>query len=140
MGLFDKFKKPVQVEQVADDLDFMGAIEAHIRWKVRLESYISGESKEQLDPAVVGTDNQCALGKWIHGPGGARYDSLPVFQGLKESHAGFHQCAAQVIQNVDLGDTEKASEILTRGCYAKYSNKVKAELARLSIALGSPAE
>lgn len=137
MGLFDKFKKPVMTEAAPDDLDFMGAIEAHIRWKVRLESYISGESEEQLDPSVVGRDDQCALGKWIHGPGGTRYDSLPVFQSLRETHAGFHQCAAQVIQSVDEGDTDKAGEILSRGCYAKYSNKVKAELARLSIELGS---
>jgi hypothetical protein len=139
MGLFDKFKKPVIQEAVPDDLDFMSAIEAHIRWKVRLETYINGESKEQLDAAVVGRDDQCALGKWIHGPGGAKYGELPLFQGLRETHAGFHQCAAQVIQNVDQGDTAKAVEILTRGCYAKYSNKAKAELARLSIELGTPA-
>jgi hypothetical protein len=44
-----------------------------------------------------------------------------------------------VIQSVDQGDAEKAVEILTRGCYAKYSNKAKAELARLSIELGTPA-
>lgn len=137
MGLFDKFKKPVVVVAAPDDLDFMGAIEAHIRWKVRLESYISGEGKEQLDPAVVGKDDQCALGKWIYGPGGKKYNALTVFRSLRETHAGFHQCAAQVIQRVDEGDTDKASEILTRGCYAKYSNKVKAELARLSIELGS---
>ncbi|MBZ0106225.1 MAG: CZB domain-containing protein [Sulfuricella denitrificans] len=137
MGLFDKFKKPVVAEAAPDDLDFMGAIEAHIRWKVRLESYISGESNEQLDPAVVGKDDQCALGKWIHGPGGAKYDGLPVFQSLRETHAGFHQCAAQVIESVDAGDIEKAGEILSRGCYARHSNKVKAELARLSIELGS---
>ena len=137
MGLFDKFKKPVVAIATPDDLDVMGAIEAHIRWKVRLESYISGEGEEELDPDVVGKDDQCALGKWIYGPGGAKYDSLPVFQSLKETHTGFHQCAAQVIQSVDEGDVDKAGEILSRGCYAKYSNKVKAELARLSIELGS---
>ncbi len=80
MGLFDKFKKPVVVVAAPDDLDFMGAIEAHIRWKVRLESYISGEGREQLDPDVVGKDNQCALGKWIYGPGGQKYNALTVFQ------------------------------------------------------------
>lgn len=137
MGLFDKFRKSVVPVAEPDDLDFMGAIEAHIRWKVRLENYISGEGKEQLDPAVVGKDDQCALGKWIYGPGGRKYDALTIFRSLRDTHAGFHQCAAQVVQSVDEGDADKASEILTRGCYAKYSNKVKAELARLSIELDS---
>lgn len=136
MGLFDKFRKPAESTAASDDLDFMGAIEAHIRWKVRLEDYISGAGKEQLDPAVIGRDDQCALGKWIHGSGGTRYNALPLFQSLKESHAGFHQCAAQVVQSVDEGDAAKAGEILSRGCYAKYSSKVKTELARISIELG----
>jgi hypothetical protein len=136
MGLFDKFKKPVVAVAAPDDLDFMGAIEAHIRWKVRLEAYITGESKEKLDSAVVEKDDQCALGKWIYGSGGERYSAMPLFQSLKETHTGFHQCAAQVIQSVDEGDLIKAGEILSRGCYAKHSSKVKAELARLSIELG----
>ncbi|MBU0593281.1 MAG: CZB domain-containing protein [Pseudomonadota bacterium] len=140
MGLFDKFKAPVAAAAVPDDLDFMGAIEAHIRWKVRLEAYVSGDGAEKLDPAVVGKDDLCALGKWIYGPGGVNYGALPLFQSLKETHAGFHQCAAQVIQSADEGDTVKASEILSRGCYAKHSNKVKAELARLSIELDNSEE
>lgn len=139
MGLFDRFKKPViATEQVEAELDFLSAIEAHIRWKVRLESYISGEGKEALDASVVGRDDQCVLGKWIHGPGNDKFGKMPLFHGLMESHAGFHQCAAQVIQNADAGDAGKAVEILTRGCYAKYSNRVKADLARLSIELGAP--
>ena len=45
----------------------MEAINAHIHWKIRLEKYLDGTSEEKLDPKLVSRDDQCKLGKWIHG-------------------------------------------------------------------------
>lgn len=117
------------------ELNFMAAIEAHVRWKVRLEAYISGTSQEQLDPEVVCRDDQCVLGKWIHGPGSARYGNHPKFPGLRDTHKEFHRCAGDVIRKVDTGDTDSARELLCKGDYAKYSHRIKSELARLSLEL-----
>jgi hypothetical protein len=39
-----------------------------MKWKGRLQNYVDGTSKEQLDPMIICRDDQCALGKWIHGP------------------------------------------------------------------------
>jgi hypothetical protein len=118
-----------------DELDFYMAIEAHVRWKVRLESYINGTSEEQLNPDVVCRDDQCALGKWIYGPGGVRFGGHPKFPDLRDVHAQFHRCAGDVIRSVDRGDIDQARDLLLRGDYAKCSQRVKAELARLALEL-----
>ncbi len=117
------------------ELNFMAAIEAHVRWKVRLETYISGTGDEQLDAEVVCRDDQCMLGKWIYGPGGEKFGSHPKFPGLRETHKEFHRCAGEVIRRADSGDTDAARELLCKGDYAKYSHRIKSELARLSLEL-----
>ncbi|MGE0080350.1 MAG: CZB domain-containing protein [Thiohalomonadaceae bacterium] len=118
-----------------ETIDFFTAIEAHVRWKIRLEAYIAGTSDEKLDPEVVCRDDQCALGKWIHSTGGAQFGSHPKFPELREVHAQFHKSAGEVIRAVDRGDMETARESLVKGDYARYSQRVKAELARLALEL-----
>ncbi len=117
------------------ELDFMSAIEAHVRWKVRLEAYIAGTGEESLDADQVCRDDLCLLGKWIYGHGGATYGSHPKFSSLKEIHGEFHRCAGDVIRAVDRGQPEQARDMLCKGEYAKYSHRVKAELARLGLEL-----
>lgn len=119
----------------SSELNFMGAIEAHVRWKVRLEAYINGTSEEQLDPEVVCRDDQCLLGKWIYGGGGAKYGNHPLFPDLKQTHMHFHRSAGEIVRTVDAGDPEKARTLLTSGDYARHSHRIKSELARLSLEL-----
>ncbi|MDR3395099.1 MAG: CZB domain-containing protein, partial [Parasulfuritortus sp.] len=45
-------------------LNFKTAIDAHMKWKVRLESCLSDDNKESLQVEVVSRDDQCVLGKW----------------------------------------------------------------------------
>ncbi len=118
-----------------ETIDFFTAIEAHVRWKIRLESYIAGSSEETLDAEVVGRDDQCALGKWIHSAGKERFGNHPKFPELRDIHARFHQCAGDVIRACDRGELDKARESLAKGDYARYSQRVKAELARLALEL-----
>jgi hypothetical protein len=47
-------------------LNMKDAIDAHIRWKTRLQRQLEGEADEQLEVAVVAADNHCVLGKWMH--------------------------------------------------------------------------
>lgn len=119
----------------SSQLDFMGAIEAHVRWKIRLEAYINGTSEEHLNPHMVCRDDQCVLGKWIHGGGGAKYGSHPMFTVLKQTHMNFHRAAGEIIQTVDAGERDKARHMLNSGDYARHSHRVKSDLARLSIEL-----
>jgi len=50
-------------------LDFVNAIEAHTKWKVRLQSMIDCDTAEMLDPDKVARDDLCELGKWIYASG-----------------------------------------------------------------------
>jgi methyl-accepting chemotaxis protein len=84
-------------------LDIDGAIAAHRGWKQHLIDYVAGGG-EQLDPALVGRDDVCALGCWIHGDGRALY-THPAYGDLKVEHAGFHRCAADIIRTARGGDT-----------------------------------
>ena len=115
----------------------MAAIEAHVRWKVRLEQYIDGTSTEKLDPNIVGMDNQCLLGKWIYGAGGQKYGSTPLFQEIKEIHTEFHKCSAGIMCQADAGDKEGAINALHLGDHFKHSQRIKAKLARLHLELKS---
>jgi hypothetical protein len=120
-------------------LDFRTAIDAHVRWKKRLESYIEGTGQEQLKVEVVSRDDQCVLGKWIYGEGGQRYGSHELFEELKTVHAKFHVCAGHVVTEVDQGRNDKAVEMLHTGDYPKVSARVKLLLARLYVQISGGA-
>jgi hypothetical protein len=135
-SLLRRKEEPIVEEIKEGDLNFLAAIEAHVRWKVRLEAYINGTGEEQLDADVVCRDELCMLGKWIYGPGGERFGDHPKFPTLRDTHKEFHRCAGQVIRFVDDGEKAKAMDLLNRGDYAKFSHQIKAELARMSLELG----
>ncbi len=120
-----------KVHTAINELDVISAIEAHVRWKIRLEAYISGTSDEALDADVVCKDNECALGKWIYGSGGEDFGHTEQFTELKSTHADFHRAAADIIRESDTGDKGSAIKMLNEGEYAKYSHRVKTMLARV---------
>lgn len=114
-------------------LDIMAAIQAHLRWKLRLEHYISGSAEETLDAEVVGADHHCVLGKWIHSIGAELHGGREIFRRLQVTHAEFHRCAGEIVRSVDVGNRDEAARLLHGGDYPKHSHRVKAELARLSL-------
>ncbi|WP_035384565.1 CZB domain-containing protein [Ferriphaselus sp. R-1] len=112
-------------------LNFKTAIDAHMKWKLRLSAVIDGTSTETLDPDVIGRDDQCVLGKWIHGEGGRRYEDSMLFEKLRDDHATFHRCAANVLREALTGDKEQARVMLTTGDYSRASMHVTSALAKL---------
>lgn len=90
------------------DLNFQEAIQAHLKWKARLRNYVGGISHEIFDSKIVCRDDQCQLGKWIHGPG-KEHSHVPAFIQLKGEHAAFHKAAAEVVVAVQSGDTQAVS-------------------------------
>ena len=102
-------------------MDFDAAIAAHARWKYRLSDHVDGKSTEQLDPAVVGCDDKCDLGKWIHSTSGGS----AVFSDLKREHAEFHQHAAAIVRKSKEGKKSEALDMLANDAvYATCSFKV----------------
>lgn len=109
---------------------FYSAVEAHIKWKVRLSDYIEGTSSEKLDPAIIACDDRCDLGKWIY----ANLDSFKdsqTFLAVRHDHAEFHKTAAGIVELCHSGKQQMAAENL-RGHYSRISRKVVSGIVRLS--------
>lgn len=111
-------------------MNWMEIISAHVMWKQRLFALLAGNSKEQLDPAVIELDNRCVLGKWIYGDG-QRMTELPAFEEVRGLHARFHQLAAEVVK-LHLAGEASAAEFLLHGEYSRLSEKLKHRILGLS--------
>ncbi len=118
-------------------MDFDGAIQAHEAWKGRLLAFVSGGG-EALDPGVVGRDDACALGKWIHSEG-ARYGGRFSFAQVRTHHAQFHRAAAEVVKAVQLGDGQRALALLNGATYQKASADTVAAIRALKDSLDKAA-
>jgi len=115
-------------------MDLSSAINAHVNWKLRLSRYLAGEG-EALDPRIVGRDDQCELGKWIHGEGRS-HAKRPEFAALRTEHATFHRRASEVVQAGMRGETLGAQDLLA-GPYSEASRVVVLTIGRLKEALKS---
>lgn len=103
-------------------MNFDDAVTAHTKWKIRLRAVIDGQG-EKLDSAVVAKDDQCDLGRWIHGAGATNkhHDS---YRKLKDAHARFHQCASKVVTLANQGKKTEAETLMgATGEFAKLSSE-----------------
>ncbi|WP_455204564.1 CZB domain-containing protein [Kaarinaea lacus] len=112
---------------------FYTAVEAHIKWKIRLQRHLDGTSKEHLDPNVICLDDQCVLGKWIYGDG-KKFQEMPAFEELRCTHADFHKCASEVVRKTDEGNKEQA-ESLFRNDYMLLSKDITRMLVKMNAHL-----
>ncbi|MDJ0863792.1 MAG: CZB domain-containing protein [Gammaproteobacteria bacterium] len=131
-SLIDRAVSSLDQKEVAG-LDFKGAIDAHMKWKGRLNRYCAGTSSEALDAGVVAQDDQCVLGKWIYGEGLASYGGEQLFKELKAVHARFHASAGQIVAEVDKGNPALAQDLLNKGDYPKLSRDITHLLAQLFV-------
>jgi len=118
---------------ILQEIDLTKAVEAHIHWKLRLQSYVDGKSSEQFDPKVIGRDDQCDLGKWINGAGDNHFHDVPAFSELRADHAHFHAVAGNVVKEMQ-AKNKAGADALLKGEYARISHKVVAELTDLNKA------
>jgi len=133
MGFFSKLMGWDKAKKAAvnEEINIMDAINAHVRWKIRLDKILNGTSEEKLDPQVVCRDDQCILGRWIHGPAEKFFhedDSLKI---LRDDHAKFHRLAGRVVELVHANDKIAAEQIL-QGEYTEASRIVIRDLTELS--------
>lgn len=119
------------LEEEAAGLNFRTAIEAHQKWKTRLQAVIDNDASENLSTEVVSRDDQCALGKWIHGVGGQRFSSDDQFQKLSKNHANFHACAGMVLALAQTGKKADAQAYLKSNGYLYASQEVVLDLAQM---------
>ncbi len=112
---------------------FYHAVEAHIKWKIRLQKHLDGTSNEKLNPEVICLDNQCALGKWIYGDG-QRYRDMEGFEELRLTHADFHRCASDVVRKTDSGE-KKLAEKIFKNDYSLLSKNITRMLVKMNTVL-----
>ncbi len=99
------------------------AIQAHADWRTKLRSAAS--KSETLDTDTVARDDCCELGKWLHGAGGSKFGGKPSFVALTDAHRKFHIEAANVARVVNVGQSDKAEQMLASGSpFAQASNEV----------------
>jgi hypothetical protein len=117
-------------------LNFKTALEAHIKWKMRLMAVVDGTGTEVLDPCIISQDNQCVLGKWLYDQGSNDYGNHPEFKELVSAHTHFHKCAGHVLNLALDGKTEDARKEIEGGAYALASLATSRHLMRLWRSLG----
>jgi methyl-accepting chemotaxis protein len=111
------------------DFDFDKAIEAHRQWKVKLRKAIA--DRDRLDADTICRDDQCPLGKWLHGAGGKQWGGRPSFVELLGKHAEFHQTAAGVARQINAGKLDEAERLIGGGSrFAQVSTEVATILTR----------
>ncbi|MBL8276800.1 MAG: cache domain-containing protein [Pelomonas sp.] len=105
------------------DFDFDAAIGAHRDWKVRLRQAIADH--DRLDAETICRDDQCPLGRWLHGDGERRWRGRPTFVALVDKHAQFHQAAGDVARRINGGQYEQAERLIGSGStFARISTEV----------------
>jgi hypothetical protein len=102
------------------DMNYDQMILAHSKWKTRLKQAIQGQ--EQVDVQVAAKDDQCELGKWIHGEG-KKHANLSAYNDLKTKHARFHASIPGVVNAARSSTPAEALELL---------DPVKGEFGRAS--------
>lgn len=135
-GHAHKSFRPATTSAVSSELSFDQAKQAHLKWKVRLVNYINGKSEEKLEVSKVCRDDQCDLGKWIHGPA-KRYVNAAEYQALKASHADFHKSVGGIVEFVDQGLIHEAKNLLG-GDFYQYSNKTIKALGLMQQSVEGP--
>ena len=109
--------------------EIKAGIGAHGAWKLKLRTAMTTGNTD-LKPDVVRCDDQCALGKWLHGSTIDAQTRLGMpYKVNKRVHAEFHECAARVVELILAGQTAKA-EALLEGEFTERSEKVVRALTK----------
>ena len=102
-----------QKEVIKNEINVMDEIDAHIAWKVGLQNYLDGKSKAEFSLDQIMSDDQCHLGKWLHGPAQAYFGANNKgIQALTEQHSRLHTAAGFVVKNIQENDLAAAKKIM----------------------------
>ncbi len=92
--------------------EIKNAVAAHGRWKTKLRTAID-TGKIDTPIQTIKADNQCAFGKWLHGPTiTERQKNADHYREVKKLHAVFHEKASKVAQLAISGNKTAAGRML----------------------------
>jgi hypothetical protein len=118
-------REAAEKREAAAQLSFDDAIAGHEQWKERLLHFVTDRSEEltSVDVDNVRCDDRCTLGGWIHGIARNRFSTDENFVDLRDEHARFHHCAADVIEHAR-SKRLKYSRLIIDGEFTRRSRKV----------------
>lgn len=144
--VFRKNKQNHQINHIAYS-ELQKAIEAHALWKHRFTGLMTGvisgsvalHDTKTFDRELVEQDDQCPLGKWLHGTGMEKLRTTPEFIDLVDTHRCFHQYAGQMIDLMREGKhKEVAYQLSKQGEFEQNSEKLSRQLFRLYRGSNAP--
>jgi methyl-accepting chemotaxis protein len=117
-------------------MDLGHAFSKHAEWKQRFADAMV--RCETLDAEMIGKDDACELGAWLHGPGRNLYLQVPAHAACLAAHAAFHAEAGRVALAINAGRYAEAEAMLGSGTpYAAASVAVGAALRALTRVVGA---
>lgn len=90
--------------------DGIGAIQAHLDQRSRVEDYVNGDSREKPDVSTC-CHADCMLGRWLHSEHGVLIQDAGLLDSLFmccRSCEEFLDAAAQAVLLTDMGESESA--------------------------------
>jgi hypothetical protein len=106
------------------------AISAHVNWKLRIHTLLSGKLPEKLEPTTIARDNVCELGKWIHGDGKKQISGAQHAE-LLAVHADFHREAARIVGEFYAGHKIGLEVIDMESTFGKLTTRIVGVLSRM---------
>lgn len=117
-------------------MDLNAAIQKHSEWKFKFRNALF--SGEPLDAAAIARDNNCEIGKWLHGEAHALYVSKASYAGCLASHAAFHKEAAKVAVAINAKQNGQAEKMMAAGSpFSEASKKVSLAIVELKNEIGA---
>jgi len=111
------------------------AIQKHAQWKYKFREAIS--SKTTMDATAISKDNNCELGKWLHGEAKALHGQRKAYAQCLADHAAFHVEASKVASAVNSGKSDVVEHMLANGSpFFEVSRKVGVALVALQNEIG----
>lgn len=111
-------------------VDFLKMINIHVAMKNYLTDLLAGINVAPLEHAKIKQDNACYLGKLIFGEE-QLLANYPAFEEVRSLHANFHGVSAEVLRLYQVGQHEKAAQLL-HGRFDDVFRKLKSRIILLS--------
>ncbi len=116
-------------------MDLNEAIQKHAQWKFRFRQAML--TNETLDAAAISKDNNCELGKWLHGEGKALHGHCGAHAKCMAEHAAFHREAGKVATVVNAKRMQEAELMMSSSsAFSEASKAVSVALIELQQEVG----
>ncbi len=111
-------------------MDLNQAIQKHAEWKFKFRNALF--SNEPMDATVISKDNQCEIGKWLHGEAGSLHGNSPAYAKCLADHAAFHVEAGKVAAAINAQKKDEAEHMLSAdSAFSEASKRVSVSIVAL---------